>query len=213
MAAAQKGRRPAPNARFHNGSPGVFPLDPPQREKNMSQKKQQQSKSRHSTPKAKSGGQKKGGGRRHHNPARRLAGGILEGLRLKSLVSAGVGALFVQVVSNAVPLGAPGSFLHIGEQIGLALVVNKMCPGFLDREAATAGAAAAPVVAIVNKVLPNLQTTLTSLIPRLPGQAAAAAGASGLIVVPEQYAGYVPDQSGMNGIVTYDQGSPLWQYQ
>ncbi len=208
MAETKARTEPKPNSRIHN--PGEFPLDPPGqgRIKIMATKKTP-NMSRHSAKsKAKSGTTKKRSARRrHHNPAHRFGAGLLGGLKLKSLISAGGGALVVQLITNAIPLGAPGSILQIGEQLGLAVLVHKLCPRFLDKEAATYGAASAPVVQIVNKLVPNLSTTLQSWIPRLPGLAQPA-GAAGLVVMPD--GSYL--NPGMNGLVAVNQDSPVYPY-
>lgn len=100
---------------------------------------------------------------RRSNPARRRnPSSSLGGLSIMKLAAAAIAATVCQTISNAVQIGAPGSLVQTGVQLGLAVGVHKFWPKKFEREAATIGAATPAVVSLVNKLVPNLTSQLSS---------------------------------------------------
>jgi hypothetical protein len=124
---------------------------------------------------------------------------------IKDILGVAAGAMGSQIIVNALPLGTPGSWLNIGEQLGIAYAVSKFAPRSI-RKSMTAGALAAPAVAIVNKLVPNLQSKIQSYLPQVnllgSGAAASGAGIAGLV----DYRPY----PGMSGLVDVAAGSPAY---
>lgn len=147
-----------------------------------------------------------------HNPP--LFKRQIGGLSVTRLLAAAGGAVVSQTVANALPIGAPNSWLQIGEQLGIAVLINKLWPRALDKEAATLGAAVAPAVGIVNKLWPNIQGQLRNLIP-FGGAQQPAEGVSGLVAFDENSAIYMPNaypasmNPGMAGLVGVPADSPV----
>jgi hypothetical protein len=124
------------------------------------------------------------------------------GLTLTSLAAAGGGALAAQLLNNAITFGAVGSWIEIVKQFGIVALVATVWPAKLDKKSATAGAAAVPVVTLVNRVAPNAVARLASFIPHfgIP----AAAGTAGLVDANHLALGGHGRAYGMGGLVNYN---------
>lgn len=109
------------------------------------------------------------------------------GLDGKLLLGAGAGAFVAQVINNAVKVGQPGSWLDIIKQIGVVMLIYKVTPRQF-REAAAAGAAATPVVMIVDKLMPGLRAKVSSYVPSIGGDSTAG-GLGGYQAGPPPYYG------------------------
>jgi hypothetical protein len=141
------------------------------------------------------------------------------GLSITSLAAAGGGAIVAKVIDNAVQIGAQGGWLELVKKIGIVALVATVWPESLDKKSATAGAAAVPVVEIVNKAFPNFMSRIQSWIPSF-GQAPAptpppAQGTGGLVdTSPLLYGNRGPrnfsdaKSAGMGGLVSTQLGAP-----
>ena len=197
-----KGANGGGTSLFHNPAP--LPAAPQQQRSHSMAKNTKSSRHANSSKGAgeqnpggrgrgKGGGKKGSKQRRHKNPTIGIGS-----LGLMDLLAAGGGALVTQVITNVIPLGAAGSWLNIAEGFGVAYGVHKLAPRSV-RASATAGAVAAPVVALVNKLVPGLQGQITNFVNRLsplpPGAGAPAGvggwrGYAGLVDVPRNSPAY-----------------------